>query len=346
MKKTAKHRSIEERNFRTNQRIAVKSSAIVLILSAVVVVPSLTSSQASFVSESSATVNAKSTSIEPPTNLTVKSVRAGETDIAWIASKSDFVTGYKVLRSESKYGPWAEIGTANGRTTTTYVDKNIGSKTWNYRVESFMNGWMSTGPAFEAPPAVGLSFYDTFSTPGNLDGRKTTDGKSSWQVWSGEILIDYRSGWTYAAHASGYETKPAVGVVRTPTQNAVLFGRDFDGSEAFVLRGKDPLNYIYAGGAMGPVADDGSFEIVEYRDGVRNVLWTGYTGAIDRDMRLVINGTKIEVYIDAINGQPNSGKLFAAVNSSFLYGDPAATYFGVGFSNWFGSLGFYFDAIQ
>lgn len=306
---------------------------------------SATESVSQFQDNGNVQVTASAGEVTPPANFTVRNTTVGQTDLSWTPVADDFITGYKILRSQSKYGPWAEIAHLKSRTISTYTDRTSGSTMWFYRAESVgPSNWASTSPGYEAPPPVGRSFYDSFTVPGNLDGRRTEDGSSVWQVWSGQISIDYRSGWTYAAHASGYETKPAVGVVRTPTQDAMVFGKDFDGSEAFVFRGKDPLNYIYAGGAMGGHASDGSFEIVEYRNGVRNVLFSGNTGAIDRDFRLEVQGTEIRLYIDAKQNDNKSGTLFAKVSSNYLYGDPTATYFGIGFTDWFGFLGYQFEA--
>lgn len=326
-------------------KIALASQTI--ILATVIGLPIFVSTEANFEDKATSNIQVSSDSISAPTNLKVASVTVGQTDLSWTASPSTFTTGYRIYRAESAYGPWAAIADVSGRTTVKYIDKNIGTKKWFYRVESTWDNWVSTSPGYEAPPAVGRSFYDTFKTLGNLDGRITGDGSSVWQVWSGSISVQNNPGGV-SAFGSGYiagaTPRPAVAVVRTPTQDARIFEADFDGSEGVVLRGKDPLNYIYVGGAVGGKSDDGSFEISEYRNGVRTVLKSISSGPTNKDFRIEIQGNQIRAYVDAKNGVNTSGTLYMSATSDFLYGDPTATYFGIGFNGDFGNMGFYFDA--
>lgn len=332
-------------------KIGVWDKAIVgteaLVLATVIALSQSVLSESSFQDTAASTITVASDSISAPTNLKVASVTVGQTDLSWTASPSTFTTGYRIYRAESAYGPWAAIADVSGRTTVKYVDKNIGTKKWFYRVESTWDNWVSTSPSYEAPPPVGRSFYDTFKTLGDLDGRITGDGSSVWQVWSGSISVQNNPGGVSAfgsGYVAGASPKPAVAVVRTPTQDARIFEADFDGSEGVVLRGKDPLNFIYAGGAVGGASDDGSFEISEYRNGVRTVLKSIPSGPTNKDFRIEIQGTQIRAYVDAKNGVNTSGTLYMSATSSFLYGDPTATYFGIGFNGSFGNMGFYFDA--
>lgn len=278
-------------------------------------------------------------------SLKVESLRVGETDLSWIASTTVYTTGYKILRSDNMYGPWDEIGSVKGRNANKFVDTSSGATPWFYRVESVYETWMSVSPGFEAPEPVGRVFFDSFSQLGDLNGKATEDGKSVWQVWNGNVKVENKNGWPVAAFGSNYESGPAIAVVRTPAQNALIFIEDLDGSEGVILRGKNPENYIYVGGAKTGTAADGSFEIVEVRNGVRNILKSGNTGAINRDMRIEINDSVINVFIDAIEGSPASGTLFMTQTTSFLVDDPTATYFGIGLNSTNGIMGFYFEAI-
>ena len=69
-----------------------------------------------------------------------------------------------------------------------YVDKTSGAKSYFYKIEAVYKNWLSSGISFVAPPAVGKSFFDDFNGPfGDLNGKITEDGSSTWQVWSGKM---------------------------------------------------------------------------------------------------------------------------------------------------------------
>lgn len=274
--------------------------------------------------------------LKPPSTLKISSVRVGETDLSWTSSASSYVAGYRVLRSENMYGPWKTLANL-GKTTLKYTDTTGGATQWIYRVEAVYSNWLSASPGFEAPPPVGRDFFDSFTGPaGLLDKRRTEDGSSVWQVWSGTIAIS-GDGWTNGAEHGGLGS---VAVVRTPTQDATLFMNDVDGAERFILRGKDPQNYIYVGGAA-PLSGTwlGLFEIVEVKNGVKNVLMTGNTVLDNQDMRVEIKGSTIKVWLAANKTNQSAGTLFATVSSDFLLNDPTATYFGLGFSRTGFSIG-------
>lgn len=321
----------------------VGASIIALTLSTLIAASYQTES--AFTDSPRATITAKSDSLTAPTSLRLSSLPGGQTELKWTASTTSYVVGYKILRSENMYGPWEEVGAVQGKSTTSFIDTQSGTTQWIYRVEALWNEWMSVSPGFEAPPAVGRDFFDSFSVLGDLNGRITEDGKSVWQVWNGTVIVEDKNDWPVAAFGTGYEDGPATAVVRTPTQNARIFIEDLDGSEGVILRGKDPDNYIYAGGAKGGSSADGSFEIVEVKDGVRKVLQSGNTGSINRDMRIEIDESLISVYIDALEGESNSGTLFMTQTTSFLANDLTATYFGIGLNGTNGILGSYFEAI-
>lgn len=328
-----------------SQYIKAKIIAAIVTLVLCSIYALIIETESAFSETSTATISAKSDSLSAPTGLKLKSLVGGQTELSWTASTSSYVTGYKIFRSDNMYGPWTELDAVQGRLVTTFTDTNSGTNQWIYRVEAIWNKWVSVSPGFEAPPPVGREFFDSFSQLGDLNGRITEDGKSKWQVWNGTVVVENKNNWPVAAFGTGYENGPAIAVVRTPAQNARIFIEDLDGSEGVVLRGKDPDNYIYVGGAQGGGSADASFEIVEVENGVRKVLQSGSTGTINRDMRIEINESLISVYVDAKEGNLSSGTLFTNQTTSFLANDPTATYFGIGLNGTNGILGFYFEAI-
>lgn len=326
----------------TSSNVGLSLSAI--IIAGLVTFPSV-NTNSDLLSSAAVSVKASADKLAAPTNLTIKNVRVGETDLSWSASTSSITTGYKILRSETAYGPWTTIGSTNSPTAVTYIDKTSGAKKWNYRVESVFSNWMSEGPAFAAPPAVGLSFHDTLTVFGSLDKRTTSDGSSTWQVWNGTVIVGEYPSWGVGAQGTGYGALPATAVVRTPANNATVWGSDLDGHEGFVIRGKDPLNYIHVGGKPGAARDDGSFQIATVSNGVRTILLDKPMGGGEKNVRVEVQGNNIKAYINATRGVNTQGTLHADVNTSFLATDPAATYFGIAFTGDYLIRGFYFDAI-
>lgn len=308
----------------------------------------VTISLSNFESTANAHVSVSSDTLESPTNLVIQNSRVGETDVSWSPSADTYATGYRIFRSENKYGPWTEIGLVQGQGSNKFVDNTSGSKSFNYRVESVYQNWVSTGDAYEAPPAAGLNFRDSFLTEGNIDGRPTEDGLSTWQVWNGSVKVEYSydyPGWGYGAKGSGYGEAPAIAVVRTPVKDAIVWMADIDGSEGAILRGKDPKNYIYVGGAMNSGKESALLEVVAVRDGKREILASTSVGWMDRDMRYVIQGTKLQVYMNATK-PTDTGQLILETTVDYLANDPNATYFGMGFVNENIARGFHFTAIQ
>lgn len=330
-------------------KVRMVNPALALLLASVIAAPALmTSSESAFTDTSTATISAKSDTLIAPSSLKLRSLVGGQTELTWAQSPSTYTTGYKILRSTSIYGPWTEIGSVQGRATTSFIDTKSGTTQWNYRVEATWDKWVSTSPGFEAPPAVGRTFYDNLLVAGSLDKRATEDGSSIWQVWSGQVVVDNYPGWGWGAQGRGYSAAagPAIAVVRTPAKDAKIYIADLDGSEGVVLRGKDPKNYIYVGGKLGgPSASDGTFEIAKTVNGVRTVLLDKPMGRNDVNARIEIKGDEIKVFFNAINGVDGSGTLHASLKTDYLMNDPDATYFGIGFTKEWLIRGFFFEAI-
>lgn len=309
--------------------------ALLLSMSSFLVFSFVVSSEAAFTSKSTAVITTQSDTLQPPDSLQLESLVGGQTKLTWAPSPSSFTTGYKVLRSKSMYGPWEELETVQGRSVTSYIDTTSGNTQWTYRVEAVWDKWVSVSPGFEAPPAVGRSFFDDFSSDGNLNGKLTEDGKSTWQVWSGDMSASGGG----ASGTPGTGPSPGngdVAVVRTPVNDGWVYATDFDGYERVILRGKDPNNYIYAGGAevwntAKSRLDPGYFEIVEVRNGVKYVLASTYPGT-NKDFRVEVKGDTIRAYIDADKGDSTSGTLHLTAISTFQQTDSLATYFGIGFN--------------
>lgn len=332
-----------------DNKIAFVTIPALALITAIVFSPSMPSESA-FNENLKASISVSSDSIKAPTGLKVTNTVVNQTDLKWNISSSLYTTGYKILRSDNIYGPWKEIATVNGRNTVAYSDKGSGTTQWIYRVEAVWSNWISTSPGFESPPAVGREFFDTFTTPDNavrtLDGMKTGDGKSVWQIWSGAITTGGTTGgW---ATGAGKPQENSMAMVKTPAHDAQLFFADFDGGERLFLRGKDPKNYIYIGGTEAARLGSpwyAAIEIGEVRDGVVKVLKSGTTTTDNRDLRVEIKGNTVKIYIDAIRDNETSGTLLMQATTSYLQTDPEATWFGLGFIKaGFGISDFTFNA--
>lgn len=310
-------------------RIGIATSVVLSSVIALTSISLIDSTESALSNSATTRLSVASDKLAPPTNFTVQNTKVGETDLIWKPSSTSYITGYRVLRSDNVYGPWTTLANLS-KTATTYTDSTGGSKQWIYRVEAIYKNWLSESPGFESPPPVGIDFFDSFNgTAGALNGKSTDDGKSVWQVWAGEMTMS-GNGWIEGSTTDG---NGSVAVVRTPAQDATMFMNDVDGAERFVLRGKDPMNYIYVGGAAPPSGTwMGLFEIVEVRDGVKNVLMSGNTVTDNQDMRVEIKGSTITVWLQANKTNLQTGNLFTTVSSSFLLNDPTATYFGFGYS--------------
>ena len=304
-----------------------RRALIVLALACPALLTSTVASSAVFTDTVAARGVYSADKLKPPTNLTI-STSVGKTVLTWKRSASTYVQGYEVLRSTSVYGPWQKVGTVTGAAATTFTDTTGGVSQWHYRVEATSRNWVSTGEAFQAPPPVGREFFDGFNGTSPLDGRPTEDGASTWLVWSGYVDTHWTNiGTEYAAYGSA--DGRGVAVVRTPSNDGLLYAEDFDGHEAFIVRGKDPQNYIYAGG----IGVNSGFHLIQVRDGVRTTLKSDLAAGLDQNMRLEAQGNTINVYKNATRGNDKSGTLLMSVTTTFLAGDPTATYFGIGFAN-------------
>lgn len=344
-------------------RKSIKAHILAVALVMVVTTPIMAENSLSLFSHTRPTaVTVKADTLKAPTSIKVANDRVGETDVTWIASASAYATGYKVSRSLVAAGPWTTLGSVTGRATVKYIDKTSAGKSYFYKVETIYKNWITPGISIVAPPAVGRTFFDSFDgTAGNLDGKTTADGKSSWLVWSGTMttadvnprgLPDVPNGMGAYGTLGSPTTAPSPGngdvaVVRSPVNDAWVYAEDFDGYERVILRAKDPSNYIYAGGATGKNANGDttlipfSFEIAEIKNGFKTVLATNVSAdgtiptakeAKDKNFRVEIKGSSIKAYIDATRGNTTSGTLLLSATSTFQQTDPLATYFGIGFT--------------
>lgn len=326
-------------------RSQLNISAVSLILAtSLAVLFSLTGTEAVLSDKSTVSTTSRADTLLPPTALKITTVNVNQTNLNWTASASTYATGYKIYRSTAAYGPWSLLSSVSGRTNVSYIDTSSGSSSYFYRVEASFANWISEGPSAQAPPAVGLSFFDSFegaSSP--LEGRATEDGKSTWQVWSGVVRTSGPVGTKAAYGETANVTSPGLGdvaVVRTPVHDGWVFAADFDGYERVILRGKDPKNFIYVGGTD----TFGSFEIVEVKNGVPTTRFSQNMGT-NVNIRVQAQGSTISVYTGATKGSSTDGVKLTSITSTFLQTDSAATYFGIGFSRGgFGIDDFTFEA--
>lgn len=353
--------SRSKRSSSPTRRIIATLTIAACVVVSVLFANSIPETESKFSSESTARVTVQADNLSAPSKIKIANVRVGETDISWTASSSSYATGYNIYRASVVAGPWTKIGSTDNRTKVTFVDKTSGAKSYFYKIETTYNNWFSSAISFVAPPAVGRSFFDDFNgTFGDLNGKVTEDGSSTWQVWSGEMSTTQANpnvvgaAYEVAAYGTpGYGPSPNngdVAVVRTPVNDGWVYATDFDGYERVILRGKDPNNYIYAGGAEVKSATGtlvaGHFEIAEVRNGVKTILSSSNPGD-NKDYRVEIKGDTIKAFIGAVKGDPSSGTLHLTATTTFQQTDPAATYFGIGFNRGgFGINDFTFQAFD
>lgn len=306
--------------------------ALGLTTAVFVLTANLVSSTESVLSDKgTVTSTSKADVIIPPTTLKLSNVTVGQTNLSWTASASTYATGYAIYRSTAAYGPWTLIGNVSGRTTTSYVDQTSGATSYFYRVEAKFANWLSKSTSAQAPPAVGLSFYDSFEGPSeDLDGRITQDKTSTWQLWSGYARIGGSTGTKSAYGTNTPDITPENGdvvVVRTPVHDGWMYGADFDGFERIIIRGKDSRNFLYVGGNN----TSGSLDIGEVRNDVLTVLKSATPGT-NQNIRVQVQGSTIKVYTGATRGSSTDGTLILSHSTTFLQADTSATYFGIGFT--------------
>jgi hypothetical protein len=83
-----------------------------------------------------------------------------DVSLSWTASPTSSVTGYLILRSGKKTGPYSSIATVSGRATVSYTDSSVsglGATYW-YEVEAVAGGTSSpaTAPASATTPGLCL----------------------------------------------------------------------------------------------------------------------------------------------------------------------------------------------
>jgi len=85
-----------------------------------------------------------STSLVAPTGLTASCVAlTSNVNLTWTPTPSAAASAYAILRSTTTGGPYTQIGTVSGRTTTTFTDTIGLLQTQNYVVEATRNNWTS-----------------------------------------------------------------------------------------------------------------------------------------------------------------------------------------------------------
>ena len=120
------------------------------------------------------------TTLAPPTALTA-TAGSGQVNLSWTATASTYATGYQVRRGTASGGPYSQIATVGGRSTTTYSDTT------------------ATGTVFY----VVLATYQSWTSVNSNEATATT---------SGIVTTPYTNCTAQAfdtgGHNNGYETNP------------------------------------------------------------------------------------------------------------------------------------------
>ena len=85
--------------------------------------------------------------LQPPTSLTATAscqFLSPRITLNWTATTSTGAVGYKVFRGTVNGGPYSEIATVAGRTTTSYLDTGVNLNTrYYYVLQSYVQNWRS-----------------------------------------------------------------------------------------------------------------------------------------------------------------------------------------------------------
>jgi predicted ribosomally synthesized peptide with SipW-like signal peptide len=126
----------------TLERGARASNAVAVAV--LVGLVSATCAWAAFTSTKSATGSVAAGSLAAPTGLTAACVSlSSNVTLSWTATTSTIATGYAILRATTTGGPYSQIGTVSGRTTTTFTDTIGALQTRYWVVEATRNSWTS-----------------------------------------------------------------------------------------------------------------------------------------------------------------------------------------------------------
>jgi len=97
------------------------------------------------------------TSLAAPTGLSASCVAlSSNVSLTWTATSSAAATGYRILRGTINGGPYSQIGTVTGRTTTTFTDTIAVLQTQYYVVEAARNNWTSPNSNQSGVHAIAL----------------------------------------------------------------------------------------------------------------------------------------------------------------------------------------------
>lgn len=137
--------------------------------------------------------------LSPPTALSAVAAPS-QVDLSWTATVSAFATGYQVLRGSASGGPYTQIATVVGRTTTTYSDTTA-SGTVYYVVRATYQSWTSANSG-EATATVGglvTTAYTSctaqaFDAGGKGDGYEGSPLNACSKTDGGAFATDAASG--------------------------------------------------------------------------------------------------------------------------------------------------------
>ena len=131
----------------------------VALVAAVAVAGALAATAVAAFSSSIAPVSEtiSTTALAAPTALTANCVvGTSNVTLTWTATTSAAAAGYAVLRGTASGGPYAQIGTVNSRTTTTFTDTIGPLATQYYTVKAMRNNWTSAASNQAGVQSIGV----------------------------------------------------------------------------------------------------------------------------------------------------------------------------------------------
>gem|GEM_PF-4111656 len=137
--------------------------------------------------------------LSAPTALSAVAATS-QVDLSWTATVSAFATGYQVLRGSASGGPYSQIATVVGRTTTTYSDTTA-TGTVYYVVRATYQSWTSadSGEATATIGGIVTTAYTSctaqaFDTGGKGDGYEGSPMNACSKTDGGAFATDAASG--------------------------------------------------------------------------------------------------------------------------------------------------------
>jgi predicted ribosomally synthesized peptide with SipW-like signal peptide len=264
--------------------------------------------------------------------------------LSWTASTSSWASGYRVYRGTSSGGPYSEIGTVDGVSTTTFND-TPGAGTFYYVVRAFLGGTTWTSPATNEVGATTSGYRDAvLNTSGLVSYWRLGESSDPTAAdATGANSGSYQGGVTLGAGGALNEPDTAVsfdgGSAYVDVPDAASLQPAQISVEAWVKAGSGLADY----GTVAMKTTDGSwtdgyglywaggsiwFFVNHWSDSAVSTAinydeWTHVVGTYDgSDLRLYVNGTEVA-------SQPQPAGITHSGNQ-FLIGQGTGGYFWAG----------------